>query len=125
MSTVASARPIVGDGPEDDGSRAEDASGRQPRPGPGHRVDRINDCGHPRPSVAAAPSTALATIQPVFTDSERPALAGSLTISIAGLIWLHGHIQMETCWSARPTRATPLLSSPSGVSYATRHGPAI
>jgi len=41
---------------------------------------------------------------------------------VAGLIWLHGHIQMETCWSARHTRAKPLQSSLSGVSYVTGMG---
>jgi hypothetical protein len=35
--------------------------------------------------TTAAPSTALATIQPVFTDPERLALAGFLAHTAAGL----------------------------------------
>src|SRR5215470_10650582 len=30
---------------------------------------------------------------------------------VAGLIWLWGHIQMKTCWSASCMRAAPLLST--------------
>jgi hypothetical protein len=39
---------------------------------------------------------------------------------VAGLTWLDGHNQMETCWARFYTQAAPLRSSPSGLSYATR-----
>jgi len=53
--------------------------------------------------TTAAPSTALAMIQPVFTDAERLALAGFL----AGYRGL----------TARPTRST-YASSPPGAAPA-------
>jgi len=73
------------------------------------------------PMTTAAPSTALATIQPAFTDAERLALAGFL----AGYRGLTRELMRWTCASSPPDAVlapcccSPLAAPTSSPSLAT------
>jgi hypothetical protein len=64
--------------------------------------------GATRPATSRAPCSEPG---PVPLWGARQLCRADAFLLVSGLIWLCGHIQMETCWSTPRMRARPLLSA--------------